>query len=61
MQSSQSVQASQPHLTAAQAADRLGVSRPTVYRRATVLGRKVLGRWRFDPELVEQALAGGAR
>jgi hypothetical protein len=55
-------QTAQPaHITPAEAAPVLGVHPSTIRRHAAALGGwKVLGRWRFDPTAVRQAL-GGAR
>jgi hypothetical protein len=47
------------HLTTGQAATLLQVSADTVRRNGARLGRKVLGRWRLDPERVAAELAGG--
>ena len=63
MQNERNAHDAQREVTPAEAAALLGVSATTVRRRGAQLGRKVLGRWRINPELVEQALtpAGGAR
>jgi hypothetical protein len=48
------------YLTAAQAADLAGVSRPTIHAWATRynLGRRIGCRWRFDPVALRHFLDG---
>jgi hypothetical protein len=48
-------------LSPPQAARRAGVTRPTVVawcRRYAGLGRRVAGRWRVDPAVLDRLLAG---
>lgn len=49
------------HISVREAAEILGIPRSTAYRHAQEMGRKVLGKWRIDPQLVDQILTEGTR